>query len=301
MGDTIYVLGHSQAEIRRLIKQASIVQATTERLLRSAGIERGMRVLDLGCGAGDVSMLAATLVGVSGSVVGIDRDAQVLAIARKRAQTSGFLHVAFAEASVDTFAAPVPFDLVIVRYVLVHQVDPVAFLQTAARFAGPRGVLALHEPILDRPFMRSLPYVPLWQQAVDRVLTMFQAGAPSWDAAGRLIEHFFGAGLPQPTLFCETPVGGGVDASTTPGSRTRLGPSCRRWCRAESRPPRRSRSKHSKVGSGLRWSTRAAKSRGRLKCAPGPASNLFVTPTKRPDQMRTLFDLAPQSVFATAR
>jgi tRNA A58 N-methylase Trm61 len=68
MGDTIYVLGHSQAEIRRLIKQASIVQATTERLLRSAGIERGMRVLDLGCGAGDVSMLAATLVGVSGSV-----------------------------------------------------------------------------------------------------------------------------------------------------------------------------------------------------------------------------------------
>ena len=61
MGDTIYVLGHSQAEIRRLIKQASIVQATTERLLRSAGIERGMRVLDLGCGAGDVSMLAATL------------------------------------------------------------------------------------------------------------------------------------------------------------------------------------------------------------------------------------------------
>jgi hypothetical protein len=60
--------------------------------------------------------------------------------------------------------------------------------------------------------MRSLPYVPLWQQAVDRVLTMFQAGAPSWDAAGRLIEHFFGAGLPQPTLFCKTPVGGGVDA-----------------------------------------------------------------------------------------
>jgi hypothetical protein len=67
MGDTIYVLGHSQAEIRRLIKQASILQATTERLLRSAGIERGMRVLDLRCGAGDVSMLAGKLVGASGS------------------------------------------------------------------------------------------------------------------------------------------------------------------------------------------------------------------------------------------
>jgi hypothetical protein len=31
-----------------------------------------MRVLDLGCGAGDVSMLAGELVGASGSVVGID-------------------------------------------------------------------------------------------------------------------------------------------------------------------------------------------------------------------------------------
>ena len=84
MGDTIYVLGHSPTEIRRLITQAAIIQTTTERLLRSAGIERGMRVLDLGCGAGDVSMLAATLVGVSGSVVGIDRNAQVLATAISR-------------------------------------------------------------------------------------------------------------------------------------------------------------------------------------------------------------------------
>jgi ubiquinone/menaquinone biosynthesis C-methylase UbiE len=62
------------------------IQPTTERLPQSAGIERGMRVLDLGCGAGDVSMLAGELVGASGSVVGIDPNAQVLAVARKRAQ-----------------------------------------------------------------------------------------------------------------------------------------------------------------------------------------------------------------------
>jgi 2-polyprenyl-3-methyl-5-hydroxy-6-metoxy-1,4-benzoquinol methylase len=84
MGDTIYVLGHSQAEIRRLIKQASIVQATTERLLRSAGIERGMRVLDLGCGAGDVSMLAATL-GVYGGM----NENFVLVAGRSRWQADG--------------------------------------------------------------------------------------------------------------------------------------------------------------------------------------------------------------------
>jgi hypothetical protein len=73
---------------------------------------------------------------------------------------------------------------------------------------------------------------------------------------------------------------------TTLGSRTWLAPSCRRWSRSESRPPRRSRLKHSKVGSDLRWSKRAAKLRGRPKCAPGPASDLFVALAKRPNPMR---------------
>jgi hypothetical protein len=41
---------------------------------------------------------------------------------------------------------------------------------------------------------------------------MFRAEAPSFGAAGRLVEHFFAAGLAQPTLFCETLVGGGVYA-----------------------------------------------------------------------------------------
>jgi hypothetical protein len=65
MSEAIYILGHSQAEIRRLINQAAILRSTTERLLGSAGIEHGMRVLDVECGAGDVSMLAGKLVGVS--------------------------------------------------------------------------------------------------------------------------------------------------------------------------------------------------------------------------------------------
>jgi ubiquinone/menaquinone biosynthesis C-methylase UbiE len=209
--EAIYILGHSQDEIQRLIDQAAILRPTTERLLRSAGIERGMRVLDLGCGAGDVSMLAGELVGASGSVVGIDTNAHILTVARARAEADGLQHVTFTEASAGTFSDQRPFDLVIARYVLVHQVDPVAFLRAAARFARPGGILALHELILDRP-VHSRPHVALWQQTADWLLATFRNGAPSCDAAGRMIEHFSRAGLPQPALFSETPVGGGVDA-----------------------------------------------------------------------------------------
>ena len=49
-----------------------MLRPITERLLRNVGIDAGMRVLDFGCGPGDVSMLAAELIGPEGSIVGID-------------------------------------------------------------------------------------------------------------------------------------------------------------------------------------------------------------------------------------
>jgi hypothetical protein len=39
-----------------------------------------------------------------------------------------------------------------------------------------------------------------------------QCWAPSWDAAGRLVEHFQNAGLASPNLFAELPVGGGENS-----------------------------------------------------------------------------------------
>jgi 2-polyprenyl-3-methyl-5-hydroxy-6-metoxy-1,4-benzoquinol methylase len=101
-----YVLGHSQREIRRLMTQAAILRPVTERLLRNVKIAPGMRVLDLGCGAGDVSMLVAESVGPTGLVVGIDRNQEVLALAGERARAAGLRQVSFEQASVEEFFVP---------------------------------------------------------------------------------------------------------------------------------------------------------------------------------------------------
>ena len=96
----MYVLDSIETEHLRLVRQARLLEPLTERLFQEAGIEHGMRVLDLGCGMGDVSMLAARLVGPSGRVVGVDRDAFVLANASQRAEAAGFENIRFLHSDV---------------------------------------------------------------------------------------------------------------------------------------------------------------------------------------------------------
>src|SRR5437899_2866565 len=93
----VYTLGHSEDEFVRLSRQARILDLFSEPLLRRAGIEPGMHVLDVGCAAGDLSFLAANLVGASGQVVGVDRSSEALATARARSQRIGQTNVEFVQ------------------------------------------------------------------------------------------------------------------------------------------------------------------------------------------------------------
>jgi len=82
-------------------------------ILAEAGIRPGMRVLDLGCGAGDVAFVAPGLVGPGGSVVGVDRSPEALARARLRAAQRGLAQVQFVEGDLGDPAPGGPFDAIV--------------------------------------------------------------------------------------------------------------------------------------------------------------------------------------------
>ena len=84
-----YVPGHGAREIERLIRQAALVEPITRRFFVEAAIAPGMCVLDIGSGVGDVTFLAADLVGEAGNVSGIDQSNAALAIARARSEALG--------------------------------------------------------------------------------------------------------------------------------------------------------------------------------------------------------------------
>jgi SAM-dependent methyltransferase len=207
-----YYFGHSQLELDRLLAQSVVLRPITERLLLKAGLRPGMRVLDIGCGAGDVSLLLAERVGPTGTVVGIDIAEKALTLARRRAEEHGFENVSFHLAADPDRTDVELFDFVIGRYVVLHQKDPVEFIRAAAARLRPGGVLAFHEIDMRTDFA-TLPAVPAFDVIAAEFMAAIRAGSPTPDAAARLISLFVAAGLPAPKLFCERPAGGDLDSS----------------------------------------------------------------------------------------
>ena len=209
-GGSRYVLGWSDAEQDRLIRQATLLAPLTERLFREAGIARGQRVLDIGSGVGDVSMIAARLVGPSGEVVGIERDASYVARAADRVAGVGFRNVTFIQADVNDLGIGPPFDAVVGRMVLSHLPDPVAVVRSVARLVVPRGVIAFLEPTWS-PTLAVSARVPLWSQLMTTIGEIFTRARGTAGRGLDLFEIFQDAGLGIPAMHLEMPLG--LDAS----------------------------------------------------------------------------------------
>ncbi|MFI4974899.1 MAG: methyltransferase domain-containing protein [Caulobacterales bacterium] len=118
----------------------------TRRLLVDAGIGASMRVLDIGCGSGDVALLAGALVGEQGQVFGVDREAGPLALARDRARGLGLTNVTFVQGDFDTLPLGIElFDAAVGRRVLMYQPDAVLALAQLARGVRPGGLIVFQE------------------------------------------------------------------------------------------------------------------------------------------------------------
>jgi 2-polyprenyl-3-methyl-5-hydroxy-6-metoxy-1,4-benzoquinol methylase len=203
-----YVLGTSDRERQRLIRQAKHVHDMTLDTFRWAGISPGMRVLDIGCGVGDVAMLAANLVGPVGSVVAIDRDPDNLAFAAQRAAQAGLRTIAFRAADINEFADAPPFDAIVGRYILLFLPDRVASLRNLLRSLRRGGIVAMLEPDFTLPF-RSVPPAPLFTKVTEWLRAVTVAANINIDSGPALLRIFREAGLTGTNMDCRQWVGGG--------------------------------------------------------------------------------------------
>jgi SAM-dependent methyltransferase len=201
-----YILGHSEREIARLKAQAAELDPIMKRFLREAGIVPGMRVLDVGSGAGDVAFLAAELVGNSGEVIGVDLAPAAVEVARSRATAHSLENVAFFEGNPAAMSFDRPFDAVIGRYVLQFQKDPIAVLRNVTAHVRPKGLIFFQEN--DWSGLTSFPPVPTFDQICQWASTTMRRHGTETHMGFKLHGTFVGAGLESPTMRLEAPLGG---------------------------------------------------------------------------------------------
>jgi SAM-dependent methyltransferase len=208
-GGSDYALGYSTEEERRLALQASMFEGLTEDLLRRAGIGAGTHVLDIGCGVGDVSFLAARLVGPGGSVVGMDRGDESIQTARRRAKGLGIENVTFLTADISGFEIDEMFDAVIGRLVLLYLTDPSKTLQRFSSHLRPGGVMAFQEMDMSTFLPPGSP--PLMTRVLTWVYAAFGAAGAQREMGPKLPDIFMSAGLPRPEMIAGQKVTSGFD------------------------------------------------------------------------------------------
>ena len=204
-GPSSYVLGHSE-RVERLRREAQLIDPITRQFLIEAGIGPGMRVLDVGSGAGDVALLVADLVGPAGRVVGFDRSATAVERARTRIERQSLANVSFREGELSAMAFDEPFDAAVGGYVLCFQRNPSSLLRLIANQVRPGGVILFHEP--DREQMRSFPSVPAYDHACQWVSETYRRSGMDVRMGVKLYSTFLAAGLPGPTMRLHAIIGG---------------------------------------------------------------------------------------------
>ena len=203
MEDADYAFGRGHAEYERLIEQAEVFRPLTERMLRRAGIGAGMHVLDIGCGAGDVSFLISALVGPGGSVTGVDLDGDAIGVAEQRRAAQGITNVSFRQADARFPDSGPVFDAAVGRFVLMFMPDPTEALRLFAKRVRRGGILAFCEQVA------SVTATPAGQQPVLAALlalftSAFERSGARPDIGAELYSRMRDAGLqPDPRPLAE--------------------------------------------------------------------------------------------------
>ena len=205
--DATYTLGRTSHETTRLIEQSRIYGESTQRLCKRAGIAHGMRVLEIGSGAGDVALMLAELVGPGGQIVGVDINPTILDTARQRATDAGMRNVEFIAGDARALDFSDKFDAIVGRFVLMYMSDPGEAFVKLITHLKPGGIAAFQEPeyTLYPAFLH--PNTPLMNQLVRWILDVFEHSRAHLDMGIGLYRAFVDAGLPPPTMHLESPIG----------------------------------------------------------------------------------------------
>ena len=141
--DTYAIAGRPGRDCLRLL--SSVMAPSTTALLVKVGVPCNARVLDLGCGGGDVAAVLSKMASV-GHVAGVDFDPAVIEIARAEARAAGLRNVELRVGDVtDLDDEDGQYDVVHARFLLSHLREPAPVLRRMVALCKPGGAVVVQD------------------------------------------------------------------------------------------------------------------------------------------------------------
>ena len=210
-----YALGYTAEEHCRLERQAALLAPCTERLFRAAGISPGNRVLDVGSGIGDVSLLLSEIVGPGGEVVGVERDPKSVARAKAKVEAASLKNISFRESDIAGVNSAGTFDAIVGRFILMYLPDPAKTLRSLAKRLRPGGVMAFLEPSWAAAHGLSA-HLQLYSDCATAIVDTFKACGVNPEMGTAMLMAFQDAGLPAPNMNMEIMLGADEEFTGAP-------------------------------------------------------------------------------------
>lgn len=175
--ETDYVLGTHDEEVARLGLQHRVWRDAVTECWHRVGITEGWRVLDIGSGPGYATADLAEIVGPSGAVLGIERSARFLEVARERCARRGLTNVEFREGDLmELSLGNLGYDASWCRWVTNFVSSPQKLVENIAGALRPGGIAIFHE-YSDYLTFRFMPIRPALEKFELEV-------SDSWFASG---------------------------------------------------------------------------------------------------------------------
>jgi SAM-dependent methyltransferase len=154
--------------------------------------------------------LAAKLVGSKGTVIGVDKSPEAIALASRRASSARVMNMQFITRDLLDLDLEEPVDALIGRLVLMYFPDPAALLRHLLNFVKPGGIVVFQE--IDMDNSKSEPTCELFEISLQRIKQSFARAGVDIRTSLKLSRILQEAGLPAPQMIGGARVESGPDS-----------------------------------------------------------------------------------------
>jgi SAM-dependent methyltransferase len=186
-----YVHGTDPEEQHRL---SQLNELLNDGSLRELALRGGERILDLGCGTGQLTRRMGAAAGAGGYVLGIDRSPEQLDQARRHSIDAEHIEYRVGDVTALELAEHEwgSFDVAHTRFLLEHLPDPLSVVRTMVRAVKPGGRIVIEDE--DHAILRLWPTVEGLKRIWEAYIESYRRAGNDPQIGLRLVELLHQAG-----------------------------------------------------------------------------------------------------------